>query len=82
MTKPTEVIVLDSGINIGVRLLSFGFFSRGYVLIKESNPQKKSKILLFDEVGYVFSRGYVYCFSQMFQWLRLFKGLSLFRSLE
>ena len=29
---------LDSGINIGVRLLIFGFFSRGYVLIKESNP--------------------------------------------
>ena len=29
---------LDSVINIGVRLLIFGFFSRGYVLIKESNP--------------------------------------------
>ena len=28
---------LDSGINIGVRLLIFGFFSRGYVLIQESN---------------------------------------------
>ena len=29
---------LDSGINIGVYLLNFGFFSRGYVLIKEGNP--------------------------------------------
>ena len=29
---------LDSGINIGVRLLIFGFFSGGYVLIQETNP--------------------------------------------
>ena len=47
---------LHSGINIEVRLLIFGFFSRGYVLIKEGTPLKKSEILLFDEVGYVFSR--------------------------
>ena len=32
---------LDSGINIGVHLLFFGFFSRGYLLTKESNPLKK-----------------------------------------
>ena len=29
---------LDSGINIGLCLLIFGFFSRGYILIKENNP--------------------------------------------
>ena len=28
---------LDSGINIGVRLLIFGLFSRGYILIREGN---------------------------------------------
>ena len=37
--KPT----LDSRINIGLRLLIFGIFSWGYVLMKE----KKSEILLF-----------------------------------
>ena len=72
---------LDSRINIGVHLLIFGFFSMGYVLIRVIH-KKKSEILLFDQVGYVFSRGYVYCFTQMFQGLRLFKGLRLFRSLE
>ena len=73
---------LDSGINIGVRLLIFDFFPGATSLLKRVNHKKKSEILLFDEVGYVFSRGYVYCFSQMFQGLRLFKGLRLFRSLE
>ena len=34
----TKETTLDSGINIGVRLLIFGIFSRGYFLIKESNP--------------------------------------------
>ena len=53
VSKPT----LDSGINIGVRLSIFGFFSTGYVLIKDSNPSKKSKILLFDKVGYFFFKG-------------------------
>ena len=33
-----NMITLDSGINIGVHLLIFGFFSRGYVPIQESNP--------------------------------------------
>ena len=33
----TLVFTLDSGINIGVRLLIYGFFSRGYILIKEGN---------------------------------------------
>ena len=31
----TIVTTLDSGINVGVRLLILGIFSRGYVLIKE-----------------------------------------------
>ena len=34
---------------------------------------KNPKILLLDEVGYVFPSGYVSCFSQMFQWLHLFR---------
>ena len=29
---------LDSGINIGLPLLIFGIFTRGYVLIREGNP--------------------------------------------
>ena len=37
---------LDSGINIGVRLLIFGIFSSGYVLIKESNPKKVQKSII------------------------------------
>ena len=48
-------------------LTNFLFFSRGYILILSERFIKKSEILLFNEVGYVFSRGYVYCFSQMFQ---------------
>ena len=78
----TYLPTLDSGINIGVGLLTYGFFSRGYGLFKESNPLKKSENLLFDVVGYVFPRGYVYCFCQIFQGLCLFKGVRLFRSLE
>ena len=35
---------LDSGINIGVRLLIFGLFSRGYVLIREGNAYLFFKI--------------------------------------
>ena len=33
-----ELLTPHSGINIGVRLLIFGFFSRSYVLIQESSP--------------------------------------------
>ena len=51
-------------------------------LLKRVIHKKKFEILLFDEVGYVFSRCYAYFFTQMFQELRLFKGLHLFRSLE
>ena len=42
---------LDSGINIGVRLLIFGLFSRGYVLIREGNAYFFSKYPLFDGIG-------------------------------
>ena len=44
MTKTT----LDSGINIGVRLLFFALFSRGYTfLIREGNAYFFSKYPLF-----------------------------------
>ena len=40
--EPVQIVLdrptLDSGINIGVSLLIFGFFSGGYVLIQEINP--------------------------------------------
>ena len=49
---------LDSGINIGVRLLIFGLFSRGYVLIREGNAYFFSKYPLFDGIGDAYFKGY------------------------
>ena len=49
---------LDSGINIGVRLLIFGLFSRGYVLIREGNAYFFSKFPLFDGIGDAYFKGY------------------------
>ena len=45
------VLTLDSGINIGVRLLIFGFFPGATSLLKRVIHKKNSEILLFDEVG-------------------------------
>ena len=55
---PTEVSTLDSGINIGVRLLIFELFSRGYVLIREGNAYIFSKYPLFYGVGDAYFKGY------------------------
>ena len=52
------VITLDSGINIGVRLLIFGLFSRGYILIREGNAYIFSKYRLFYGMGDVYFKGY------------------------
>ena len=49
---------LDSGINIGVRLLFFGLFSRGYFLIREGNAYFFSKYPLFDGIGDANFKGY------------------------
>ena len=49
---------LDSGINIGVRLLIFGLFSRGYILIREGNAHLFSKYPLFDGIGDALFKGY------------------------
>ena len=49
---------LDSGINIGVRLLIFGLFSRGYFLIREGNAYFFSKFPLFDGIGDAYFKGY------------------------
>ena len=49
---------LDSGINIGVRLLIFELFSRGYVLIREGNAYIFSKYPLFYGVGDAYFKGY------------------------
>ena len=49
---------LDSGINIGVCLLIFGLFSRGYFLIKEGNAYFFSKYSLFDGMGDAYLKGY------------------------
>ena len=53
-TKPT----LDSGINIGVRLLIFGLFPRGYILIREGNAYFFSEYPLFDGIGDAYFKGY------------------------
>ena len=55
--KPPYTLTLDSGINIGVRLLIFGFFSRGYVLIKDSNPEKKVQNSVIWWSGICFFKG-------------------------
>ena len=49
---------LDSGISIGVRLLIFGLFSRGYVLIREGNAYLFSKYPLFDGILDAYFKGY------------------------
>ena len=53
-----EISALDSGINIGVRLLIFGLFSRGYILIREGNAYFFSKYPLFDGIGNAYFKGY------------------------
>ena len=53
-----EIHTLDSGINIGVRLLIFGLFSRGYVLIREGNAYFFSKFPLFDGIGDAYFKSY------------------------
>ena len=88
-------LTLDSGINVGVRLLIFGLFSSGYMLIKwfffyffllfffvSLGYVLKNQFICHFKGGYAYSRGYIYCFCQMFQGLCLFKGVRLFRSLE
>ena len=47
-----------SGINIGLRLLIFGLFSRGYVLIREGNAYFFSKYPLFDGMEDAYFKGY------------------------
>ena len=49
---------LDSGINIGVRLLIFGLFSRGYFLIREGNAFLFLKYPLFYGMGDTYFKGY------------------------
>ena len=55
-TLPTAT--LDSGINIGVCLLIFGLFSRGYVFIREGNADFLSKYPLFDVIRDAYFKGY------------------------
>ena len=52
------ISTLDSGINIGIRLLIFGLFSRSYVLIREGNAYLLSKYPLFDGIGDAYFKGY------------------------
>ena len=43
---------------MGLRLLIFGLFSRGYVLIREGNAYFFSKYPLFDGIGDAYFKGY------------------------
>ena len=55
-----ELITLESGINVGLRLLIFELFSRGYVLIKGAVFYLILDILLFIIIFLLlFSFGYV-----------------------
>ena len=49
---------LDSRINIGVRLLFFGLFSRGYFLIREGDAYFFSKYPLSNGIGDAHFNGY------------------------
>ena len=64
---------LDSGINIGVHLLIFGLFSRGYVFTREGNAYFISKYPQFDGIGDAYFKGFGVTF---------IPGLRLFQSLE
>ena len=72
---------LDSGINVGVRLLIFGIFSSGYVLIKGGTF---INLFIFFSFKYFFSTFFFFscvlenqniCYFK--RGLRLFKGLCL-----
>ena len=67
------VVTLDSRINIGVRLLIFGFFSRVYVLINVFQFWNRLKICITSFV-IINPGGYIY----LFKGLCLFPGLGLF----
>ena len=69
--KRTEILTLDSGINIGVRLLIFRFFSGATSLLKRVIHKKSLKFRYLMKLamfivlpkcsrGYVYSRGYAY----------------------
>ena len=68
-----QLHTLESGINIPIRLLIFGYFSRDYILIKR---------LIFYYITLHILGGYVNSLCQFFQGLLLFKGIHLFRTLE
>ena len=54
----TVLFTLDSGINIGVRLLIVGLFSRDKFLIREGNAYFFSKYPLFDGTRDAYFKGY------------------------
>ena len=56
--KIEVVLTLDSEINIGLLLLIFGLFSRGYFLIREGNAYFFSKYPLFDGMEDAYFKGY------------------------
>ena len=87
---------LDSGINVWVRLLIFGLFSSGYVLIKGDTLINFSIFYLLNtfftffpsamykkmKLSVILRGGYAYSRGYVYSFCQMFQGLRLFRSLE
>ena len=88
---------LDSGINVGVRLLIFGLFSRGYVLIKGGTFINFFNFLSFKYFFFTFfpsamykkiklfvilRGGYAYSRGYVYCFCQLFQGLRLFQGVR
>ena len=96
--KISQTYTLDSGINVGVRLLIFGIFSSGYVLIKGGTF---INLFIFFSFKYFFSTfffpsavykkikisvilrgGYAYSRGYVYCFCQIFQGLCLFKGVR
>ena len=88
-----EAPTLDSGINVGVRLLILGLFSSGYVLIK-GGTFINFFIFLFFEYSFpsamykkikllvILRGGYAYSRGYVYCFCQIFQGLCLFKGVR
>ena len=92
------MLTLDSGINVGVRLLIFGLFSSGYVLIKGGTFINfffiflSFKYLFFTffpsamykkiKLSVILRGGYAYSRGYVYCFCQMFQGLRLFKGVR
>ena len=97
MIIPLALNTLDSGINVGVRLLIFGLFSSGYVLIKGGTFINFFIFLFFKYLFFIFfpsamykkikllvilRGGYAYSRGYVYYFCQMFQGLRLFNGVR